>query len=55
MTQAHILFCKKCKKYTSKEDCSCGEKSISVKPAKFHPEDKYGRYRRKAKEEGKLL
>jgi H/ACA ribonucleoprotein complex subunit 3 len=46
-----ILYCKKCNKYTIKETCSCGAKAITTKPAKFSPEDKYGRYRRIAKKQ----
>jgi len=34
-----------------KSVCSkCGEKTIITKPAKYSPSDKYGEYRRKAKE-----
>ncbi|MBS3073079.1 ribosome biogenesis protein [Candidatus Pacearchaeota archaeon] len=44
-----ILFCNKCKKYTMKESC-CGEKTITLKPAKYSPEDKWGKYRREFKE-----
>ncbi len=44
-----ILKCIKCGKYTMKEICSCGEKTISPKPAKYSPEDKFGEYRRLAK------
>ncbi len=46
-----ILYCFVCKKYTLKEICSCGEKALTTKPAKFSPEDKYGRYRREFKRE----
>ena len=46
-----ILYCKKCKKYTLKDTCSCGKKTISTKPAKFSPEDKYGYWRRIAKKQ----
>jgi len=38
--------CKKCNKYSLKESCSaCNEKTVSVHPAKFSPDDKYMRYR----------
>jgi len=38
--------CPKCKKYSLKESCSiCKEKTFSVHPAKFSPDDKYMRYR----------
>ncbi|MAG78116.1 ribosome biogenesis protein [archaeon] len=40
-----ILYCVKCKKYTLKLEC-CGKKTITTRPAKFSPEDKYGKYRR---------
>jgi H/ACA ribonucleoprotein complex subunit 3 len=40
----------KCCEYTLKEICSiCGNKTKSTKPAKYSPEDKYGKYRRIAK------
>jgi rRNA maturation protein Nop10 len=29
----------------------CGNSTATPKPAKFSPEDKYGQYRRKAKQE----
>ena len=45
-----ILKCIKCGRYTMKEVC-CKQKTINPKPAKFNVEDKYGDYRRKAKEE----
>lgn len=44
-----LLKCGKCGKYTMKEECACGGKAITPKPAKFSPEDKYGKYRRQAK------
>ena len=47
----HILKCSKCGKYIMKEDCDCGGKGVSVRPAKFSLEDNYGRYRRQAKKE----
>lgn len=45
----HILRCTKCGKYTMKEKCGCGGKAVSQKPAKYSPEDKFGKYRRLAK------
>ena len=48
----HILICPKCKSYTMKDKCpKCNMETISPKPAKFSPDDKYGDYRRKAKEQ----
>ena len=42
-----ILKCKKCNTYTLKKTCpKCKEKTITIKPAKFSIEDKYGKYRR---------
>ena len=32
-----------------KETCSCGEKTVTQKPAKYSPDDKWGKYRRAAK------
>jgi len=46
----HILFCKVCKKFSMKEVCECGMKTISPKPPKYSPDDKYASYKRKAKE-----
>lgn len=45
----HILKCQECGCYTLKEKCKCGGKAVSVRPAKYSPDDKYGNYRRKAK------
>ncbi len=48
----HILYCKKCSEYTMHEACPrCGSVALSNKPAKFSPEDKWGKYRLKYKEE----
>jgi H/ACA ribonucleoprotein complex subunit 3 len=49
-----ILFCNKCEKFTMKERC-CGQKTNSLKPAKYSPEDKWGKYRREAKKEQERL
>jgi len=46
-----ILKCPKCNKYGISEQCNCGGKKIRVKPAKYSPDDKYGKYRRMAKEQ----
>lgn len=46
-----IFQCKNCYIYTLKRNCPyCYEKTISPKPAKFSIEDKYLRYRLKAKQ-----
>ncbi len=34
-----------------KEACTCGGKAVNPKPPKYSPEDKFGSYRRKAKED----
>ena len=46
-----ILFCDRCNKHMIREICSCGNKAFSPLPQKFSPDDNYGQYRRKAKEE----
>ena len=46
-----ILYCTKCKEYTLKQSCSCGNATTTVKPAKFSPDDKWGKYRREFKRE----
>ena len=45
----HIFKCIECGKYTMKESCSCGGKAVNCKPAKYSPEDNYGKYRRQFK------
>ncbi len=46
-----ILKCQKCNSYTLKDHCpKCDGKTISPKPAKFSPEDKFGKYRRAYKQ-----
>jgi len=48
----HIIKCPKCNEYSLSETCAkCGEKTQSSIPAKYSPEDSYGKYRRQAKEE----
>lgn len=48
----HILKCGKCGKYTLKEKCpACGEDTLQPIPAKYSPEDAYGKYRREVKKE----
>ncbi len=44
----HILKCPICKKYTLEE--SCCAKTERVKPMKYSPDDKYAKYRRRAKD-----
>lgn len=46
----HILKCK-CGQYTMQNQCpKCGSPAENPRPPKWSPEDKYGEYRRKAKE-----
>ena len=33
------------------EKCSCGGTAVTTRPAKYSPEDKYGKYRRIAKKQ----
>lgn len=48
----HILKCVKCGQYTMEEKCpKCGGEATNPKPAKYSPEDSYGKYRREAKKE----
>ena len=44
-----INKCVECGKYTLKDKCECGGKSLDPRPAKFSIEDKYGKWRRIAK------
>jgi H/ACA ribonucleoprotein complex subunit 3 len=45
-----ILQCCVCKIYTLKETC-CEQKTHEIKPPKYSPDDKYGKYRREVKKE----
>ena len=48
--------CKKCDNYTLQDKCpKCGGKTVSPHPAKFSPEDPYGKYRRDLKRENMNL
>ncbi|MBU2561419.1 MAG: RNA-protein complex protein Nop10 [Nanoarchaeota archaeon] len=48
----HILKCQKCGTYTIRDKCQkCGETPVPQIPAKYSPEDQYGKYRREAKKE----
>ncbi|MEK6934276.1 MAG: RNA-protein complex protein Nop10 [Nanoarchaeota archaeon] len=40
-----ILKCASCNIYTLKES-HCNQETINIKPAKFSPEDKFGKHRR---------
>ncbi|OYT26971.1 MAG: ribosome biogenesis protein [Candidatus Altiarchaeales archaeon ex4484_96] len=43
----HLLKCPRCHQYTLKEECpACGIKAVNPKPARFAPQDPYGKYRR---------
>lgn len=44
-----LLFCAGCSAYTMKEVHSCGSRTATREPAKWSPEDKYGKYRREAR------
>ncbi len=45
-----ILKCEVCDQYSLQPKCSnCKKKTISPKPPKFSPEDRWGHYRRLAK------
>tara|TARA_Y100000034_G_scaffold128103_1_gene182145 strand:- start:271 stop:426 length:156 start_codon:yes stop_codon:yes gene_type:complete len=46
----NILKCDGCNIYTLEKNCmKCNKKTISIKPAKYSPLDKWGEYRRKYK------
>ncbi|MGB9371373.1 MAG: RNA-protein complex protein Nop10 [Halobacteriota archaeon] len=43
---------RKCHGYTLEEKCrTCGQPTVTARPARFSPEDRYGRYRRMLKRE----
>lgn len=44
--------CKECNEYTLQEICpTCNNKSGVIYPARYSPQDKYGKYRRKLKKQ----
>ena len=45
----HLFKCNNCNKYTMKEICGCGNKTLNPKPMKYSPDDRLNSYRRKAK------
>lgn len=50
----HILKCTKCTQYTMQQQCpKCSSPTATPRPPKWSPEDKYGEYRRQAKESGR--
>ncbi|MBI2650786.1 ribosome biogenesis protein [Candidatus Woesearchaeota archaeon] len=44
-----IFKCNNCNKYTMKETCDCGNKTLFSRPVKYTPNDKFSSYKRKAK------
>ncbi|MCK5458363.1 MAG: RNA-protein complex protein Nop10 [Thermoplasmatales archaeon] len=51
---SQILYCTKCNNYTFDKICSkCKENTIVKKPARFSPQDHYGKYRRKLKKKNR--
>ncbi len=50
-----IFQCPNCKKYTLEKFCECGGTTLSPKPAKFSPQDKYGFYRLSYKKKTQAL
>jgi len=52
--RSKILKCTACGRYTLKEICPlCGAPAIITKPARFSPDDPYGKYRRAITQEAK--
>ncbi|MGA9098740.1 MAG: RNA-protein complex protein Nop10 [Methanotrichaceae archaeon] len=50
--RSKIMRCPACCRYTLKVVCSaCGSPTITTKPARFSPEDPYGKYRRALSQE----
>ncbi len=44
--------CSSCREYSLKETCpKCGGTTLMTMPAKYSPEDRYGEYRRRLKNE----
>jgi rRNA maturation protein Nop10 len=45
----HILRCPQCGDYGLTPSCECGETRVTVRPAKYSPEDKQAKYRQQAR------
>lgn len=47
--KSQIRKCPRCGRYTIYDECPlCSSKTVSTVPARFSPEDPYGKYRRAA-------
>jgi len=47
---SQMMYCPKCKEYTLDMICQgCSEKTVLKKPARYSPQDHYGKYRRELK------
>jgi H/ACA ribonucleoprotein complex subunit 3 len=52
--RSKILRCTACGRYTLKDVCPlCGAPAVITKPARFSPDDPYGKYRRAMVQEAK--
>jgi H/ACA ribonucleoprotein complex subunit 3 len=47
--RSKLRKCQDCGRYTLKDICLCGSKTIVPQPPRFSPQDRFGEYRRKAK------
>ncbi len=53
MTDSLLRVCRGCGRYTLGAACpGCGAPSSSPHPARFSPEDRYGKYRRALRDAG---
>ncbi|MCI4337055.1 MAG: RNA-protein complex protein Nop10 [Thermoplasmata archaeon] len=47
MTESLLRVCRACSRYTTHEACpSCGGPTRTPHPARFSPQDRWGKYRR---------
>lgn len=47
MTNVALRVCRACHRYSLKESCpECGQPTRQPHPARFSPQDRYGKYRR---------
>jgi len=50
-----IRVCRECRRYTLHGTCpQCGRPAVSPLPPRYSPEDRYGDYRRRLKQLGRL-
>lgn len=48
-----IMHCERCRGFTLKKRCACGQPTIRIIPPKYSPDDRHAGLTRQAKEAGR--